>query len=86
MAERKNMVIHYNDHSKVAFDFPEQVQEPARLMKHIDKVLTMPYVIVKAEGAMLLYPRENIKAIQVYPAPDKLPDYVISGARATGKI
>lgn len=83
MSERKNMVIHFTDGSKVAFDFPEQVQEPARLMKHMEKVLTMPYVVVEAEGAVLLYPRENIKSIQVYPAPDKLPDFVIAGARAS---
>lgn len=80
MAERKNMVIHFTDGSKVSFDFPQQAKDPSTLAGHLEKVLNMPYVIVESEGAVLFYPRENIKSIQIYPAPAKLPDFVIKGA------
>lgn len=80
MAEMRNMVIHFTDGSKVAYDFPQQFTEQAVLSKHVEKMLNMPYLVIESEGAIMLYPRENIKSIQVYPASDKLPDFVIKGA------
>jgi len=80
MAERRNMVIHFTDGSKVSFDFPQQVKDPNMMIGHIEKVLNSPYITIEAEGVVHLYPRENIKSIQVYPASPKLPDFVIKGA------
>jgi len=80
MADKKNMVIHFADGSKAAFDFPELIEEPTILMRYMEEALNMPYVVVEADGAVLLYPRENIKSIQIYPAPQKLGDFVIKGA------
>jgi hypothetical protein len=36
--------------------------------------------VVEADGALVLIPFENVKYLQVYPAPKKLPGGVIRGA------
>jgi len=82
MEERKNMVIHFIDDSKVSFDFPQQVKDPMLLIRHMEKALNQPYIAVESEGAVLLYPRDNIKSIQIYPAPEKMSDFVIRGAES----
>ena len=82
MEERKNLVIHFIDDSKVSFDFPKQVEDPMMLVKTLEKTLNQPYIIIEAEGAVHFYPRDNIKSIQVYPAPKILPDFVIKGAES----
>ena len=83
MEKRKNMVIHFIDGSKVSFDFPEQVNDSMMLIRHMEKTLNQPYVVIESEGGVMLYPRENIKSIQIYPAPEKMSDFVIKGARST---
>ncbi|KZY69934.1 hypothetical protein A3742_27685 [Oleiphilus sp. HI0071] len=80
MDNKKSLVIRFVDGSMVSFDFAKQVLDPMQLVKNIDNALKQPYMSVEAEGALHLYPRENIKSIQVYPSPEKLPDYVIRGA------
>jgi len=82
MEERKNMVIHFMDDSKVAFDFPQQEKDPTMLIRKMEKALNQPYVAIESEGAVMLYPRDNIKSIQIYPAPEKMADFVIRGAES----
>jgi len=80
MKDHKNLVIHLVDGTSVAFDFPQQTQESHLLVSQMEKALNQPYVAVESEGVVFFYPRENIKTMQVYPAPEKLPDFVIRGA------
>lgn len=84
MESQKSLVIRFVDGSMVSFNFDKQVQDPMQLVKSIDNTLKQPYMSVEAEGALHLYPRENIKSIQVYPCPEKLPDYTIRGAEYSG--
>ena len=37
-------------------------------------------LVIEAEGALIVIPFENVKYLQVYPAPKKLPAGVIRGA------
>ena len=83
MDNQKSLVIRFVDGSMVSFNFTKQVQDPMQLVKTIDNALKQPYMSIEAEGALHLYPRENIKSIQVYPCRDKLPDYAIRGAEFT---
>ena len=83
MEAQKNLVIHFIDGSKVSFNFPHQVKDPMMLIRTMEKTLNQPYITIEAEGGVHLYPRDNIKSIQIYPAPEKMPDYVIRGAEST---
>jgi hypothetical protein len=40
-------------------------------------------MIVEADGALLIIPFENVKYIQAYPAPKKLPEHAIRAASFT---
>jgi hypothetical protein len=38
------------------------------------------HLVIEAEGALIVIPFDNVKYLQVYPAPKKLPAGVIRGA------
>lgn len=81
MAQKRNMVIHFMDGTKIAYDFPKQVEDQL-VTSRMTKLLENQYIVIEADGAMYFYPVNNIKSIQVYPIPNKLPDYVISDAES----
>lgn len=83
MESEKNMVIHFIDGSMVAFNFDKQVDDPMQIVRTVDNALKQPYISIEADGVLHLYPRESIKSIQLYPCPEKLPDYTIKGASAS---
>ena len=79
------MVIHFMDGTRVSYYFPMQVDAHSSsagiaMVNKLKKIMESPYVIVEADGGVNFYPTSNIKSIQLYPAPDSLPDFVIAGA------
>jgi hypothetical protein len=80
MQNEKSLVIHFTDGSTVSFNFAKQVNDPMQVVKSVDNALNQPYLSIEADGILHLYPRENIKSIQLYPSPAKLPEYTIKGA------
>lgn len=44
------------------------------------EILENNFFLIEADGAMVYIPVTNIKYMQVYPAPDKLPAYTVRGA------
>lgn len=80
MTDKRNMIIHFMDGTKVAYDFPKQVDDELSVASKIGKLLELQYLVIECDGVMQLYPVCNIKSINVYPLPDRLPDFVIHGA------
>ena len=72
MPEKRGVSIHFNDGSKVTLDFPKQSPNEAAAQLKFEDVLKKRYVMFEADGALLLIPFENVKYIQLYPAPDKV--------------
>lgn len=81
MTQKRNMVIYFMDGTKIAYDFPKQVEDQL-VSSRMAKILENQYLIIEEDGAMFFYPVSNIKSIQLYPVPKKLPDYVIHGAES----
>ncbi len=79
MSVERSVVIYFTDKTSVAFSYPQQV-DPSIVVQKINQVMEQAYFNIESEGVLYVYPRENIKSIQICPAPDKLPDYVIKGA------
>jgi len=75
MTEKRGVSIFFNDGSKVTLDFPKQSPNEAAAFMKLEDVLKKRYVMFEADGALMLIPFENIKYIQVYPAPDKVPGH-----------
>lgn len=78
---RKGLSIHFNDGSTAAFDFPTQLSDASSISRRVEELLKHQYLMIEAEGALLLYPLSNIRSVQVFPAPDILPENCIKGAR-----
>ena len=80
--QKRSMIIHFNDGSKRLFEFPSPVADgDANLAARLKEALDARYLVLEADGAMLVIPVESIKYLQSTPAPKKLPAYAITGVR-----
>jgi hypothetical protein len=81
MAAERRLIIHFNDGSKKLVEFPQQiVDSDATMAARLKEALEARHLVLEAEGALIVIPFENIRYLQVYPAPKKLPSYAIKGA------
>jgi len=79
--EKRGMLITFVDGSKKLLEFPQQVADSdAQAASKIKEALEARHLVLEAEGALVVIPFENVKYIQVHPAPKKLPAGVIRGA------
>jgi hypothetical protein len=79
MAEPRRLIIHFVDGSKKLLEFPQQVAEDT-MAARLEEALEARHLVVEADGALVVIPFENIRYLQAYPAPKKLPRYAIKGA------
>jgi len=81
MSEKRGIIIHFMDGSKKLLEFPQQVADSdASAAAKLKQALEARKLVIEAEGALIVIPFDNIKYLQVYPAPKKLPAGVIRGA------
>ncbi|HKW39199.1 MAG TPA: hypothetical protein VJO54_15475 [Burkholderiales bacterium] len=80
MANKREMTIHYMDGSQMKIEFPVQAPNEDAQVIRLKELLASRHVVVEADGALLVIPMENIKYIQAYPAPAKLPGNAIRAA------
>ena len=90
MTHDRTMTLHFNDGSKLQFEFPEQAPNAAAKQIKLAEFLTSKHVVIEAEGSVLVFPVSNIKYIALnafYSTPGKfpgLPKHTITGARIVG--
>ena len=78
---KRGMLIHFMDGSKKLLEFPQQIADTdATAAARIKEALETRHLLIEADGALLVIPFENVKYLQVHPAPRKLPAGVIRGA------
>ena len=81
MSEKRGLVIHFMDGTKKVLEFPQQVADSdVAAAAKLKEALDARHLVIEAEGALVVIPFENIKYLQAYPAPKKLPAGVIRGA------
>lgn len=81
MSEKRGILIHFMDGTKKVLEFPQQLADnDASAAAKIKEALEARHLVLEAEGALILIPLDNVKYLQVYPAPKKLPAGVIRGA------
>ena len=83
MSADRGMTIYFLDGTKMACSFPKQVIADDSVSVRLERMFEHDSLLIEADGALLLIPRSSIKYLQVYPAPPKLPDYVIKDATIT---
>ena len=78
---KRGMIIHFMDGSKKVLEFPQQYADSdSTAALRIKDALDARHIVLEAEGALIVIPFENVKYVQVHPAPKKLPPGVIKGA------
>jgi hypothetical protein len=81
MAEQRRLIIHFVDGSRKLLEFPQQISDSDGAMAaRIKDALEARHLVIEADGALIVIPFENIRYLQAYPAPKKLPSYAIKGA------
>jgi hypothetical protein len=85
MNDHRGITIHFTDGSRMALDFPKQSPSEMAAMLKLSDVLSKRYMLFETDGALMMVPFENVKYVQVYPAPPDIPGQVyIKGATAVG--
>jgi hypothetical protein len=81
MKANRGITIHFTDGTKKLLEFPQQVADgDVAAAARLKEALEARHLVIEAEGALIVVPFENVKYLQVYPAPKKLPAYAIRGA------
>jgi hypothetical protein len=73
MNDQRGITICFNDGSKVSMDFPKQTDNEHAAALKLDDVLKKRYMLFEADSTLLMIPFENVKYVQVYPAPADIP-------------
>ena len=85
MSEKRGLVIHFMDGTKKVLEFPQQVADSdVAAAAKLKDALEARHLVIEAEGALVVIPLDNVKYLQSYPAPKKLPAGVIRGASFKG--
>jgi hypothetical protein len=81
MQDKRGITIFFNDGSKVSLDFPKQAPNVHAAALRFDDVLKNRYMLFEADGTLLMIPFENVRYVQVYPAPEQVPGHTyVKGA------
>ena len=84
MPDKRGVTIHFTDGSKISLDFPRQTENEAAAQLKFDDVLKKRYMLFEADGALLMIPFENVRYMQLYPAPKQISGHTyVKGASAT---
>ena len=80
MTELRGVTIYFNDGSKMLVEYSKQEQDEYNMVTKMKEILENKHFLIEANGALVYIPVDNIKYMQVYPCPEKLPSYTIRGA------
>jgi hypothetical protein len=85
MQDKRGITIFFNDGSKLSLDFPKQSPNEAAAAIKLDDVLKKRYMLFETDSTFLMIPFENVRYVQLYPAPEKVQGHTyIRGASITG--
>jgi hypothetical protein len=79
MATKRFLTIHFTDSSKLTVTFPRQTDDFSQIAGRVQKALDANQLAIEIDGELFVVPGNNIKYLQVNPAPEMLPDTVIHG-------
>lgn len=82
MNDDRQLVIHFNNGSKLELTFPTQIKNStAAVLEGIKKVMETDKLVIEAEGKLLVIPWSSVKQLEVTPVPPALPFGAIKGAK-----
>jgi hypothetical protein len=77
----RGLTIHFTDGTRMSLSFPKQTANVTAAQLKLDDVLKKRYALFEADDSLLLIPFENVKYLQLYPAPEEISGHTyIKGA------
>jgi hypothetical protein len=88
MEDSRGLTITFTDGTKMSFGFPQQGMNAAAKQLKIEEFLKNPFLMVIADGTLMMFPVVNIKSIQMPVGKEeleqiRLPTHVIRNATLT---
>lgn len=81
MQAKRGMTVFFNDGTKLTLDFPKQAPNAAAAGLKLEDVLKNRYMLMEVDSTFVMIPFENVRYVQVYPAPESVPNHTyIKGA------
>jgi hypothetical protein len=80
MEDTRWIIIFFTDGTNLKFGFPRQLDDTSQIGTMLKKALNEKQLVLEVDDIMFTIPFVNVKYIQVYPCPEKLPDTAIRGA------
>ena len=85
MDDSRGLTITFMDGTKVSFGFSQQGMKAAAKQLKIEEFMKNPFLMVIADGTLMMFPVVNIKSIQMPMAKEdveqiRLPTHVIRNA------
>ena len=65
MEDSRGLTISFMDGSKISFGFPQQGMNAAAKQLKIEEFMKSPFLMVLADGTLMMFPVVNIKSIQM---------------------
>ncbi len=85
MAVQVTTTFFFTDGTKMTLTWPQQAgDDPSTIAMNVRKALEQDKVAVEVDGDLMIIPMQNIKYIQVTPAPPELPQGVLKQAHFLG--
>jgi hypothetical protein len=82
MNDDRQLVIHFNNGSKMEVLFPKQVKDStAGVLEGMKRVMEADKLAIEADGRLLVIPWASVQHIDLTPVPPALPFGVIKGAQ-----
>ncbi len=72
MKEQRPITIYFTDGSKISMDFPKQAPSEIGAMFKLNDILEKRHMLFEADSTLLMVPFDNVKYVQVYPAPAEI--------------
>ncbi len=81
MNEDRQLIIHFNNGTKLEFSFPTQIRNSnAAVLEGMKKVLDSDKLAIEVEGRLIVIPWISIQHVDVSPVPPAVPFGVIKNA------
>lgn len=82
MNEDRQMVVHFNNGSKLELTLPVQIKNStAAVIEAMKKILESDKLVIEGEGRLIIIPWASVKQLEVSPVPPALPFGAIKGAK-----
>ncbi len=79
MSDKNYAIIHFIDGTTLKLEFPKQ-DDDVNFANRMQKFLESQWLMIDADGSLLMIPVSSIKYIQSHPRPAILPDSAVKGA------